>query len=93
MGTALSEKIAQKAIVNVLIPPTVPRRPGGFDQAESAISSVPAKVLRQHVADSRNAAVCAAIYGEPLQCKRRPRTIPQQRLEADNRHAVGEPRA
>ena len=63
MGTALSEKIAQKAIVNVLIPPTVPRRPGGFDQAESAISSVPAKVLRQHVADSRNAAVCAAIYG------------------------------
>ena len=28
--------------------------------------------------------------GEPLERNRRPRTVPQKMLEADNRHAVGE---
>ena len=69
-------------IVNVPIPPTVPTWPGGFDQAESAISSVPAKVPRQHVADSRDAAVCAADHGESLQCEGGPGAIPQEMFEA-----------
>jgi hypothetical protein len=36
----------------------------------------------EHVADAGDAAACVASHREPLECKGRPRTVPQQVLEA-----------
>ena len=55
--------------------------PRGFSRPALA-NPVAGLVPRQHVADSRDAAVCAAVHGESLQCEGGPGAIPQEMFEA-----------
>ena len=45
------------------------------------LTQLPAKVPRQHVADSRDPVVCDTDHGEPLQCEGGPGAIPQDMFQ------------
>jgi len=60
----------------------VPVRRSGMITREDAVVAIPVFLPRQHVPEFRDTAVFTAVDGEPLERKRRPRTVPQQMVGA-----------